>query len=444
MVLVNEYPSSGAAADDHDDEHGSDVPTTPAAGAPQDDTHEVGEAFRARRKHRRVAALSVAAALIFTAGAGGGSLVSLALARSTTSASSVEGGTGAQPGGTAGQGAPDGLGGGSGRSFDGFGGNSGGFGGNPGGSTDSSAGATTAATAGQITGIVTIVSNLTYQDGQSAGSGIILTSSGRILTNNHVIDGATAIEVTVESTGRSYAAKVVGTNATKDIAVLQLENASGLTTASLDTGGVAVGDDVTAVGNANGTGTLSAAAGTVTATDQTITTQSEGAAAGETLNGLIEIDADVVSGDSGGAVKDTDGDVVGVTTAASSGTADITGYAIPIATALTIADRIAAGDDTSEITIGLPAFLGISISTTESGTGGAVIGQILDGTPAASTALAAGDTITKLDGTTITSGSSLSKAIANHAVGDRVTITYTDTSGDSHTVQATLTEGPAD
>ena len=143
-------------------------------------------------------------------------------------------------------------------------------------------------------------------------------------------------------------------------------------------------------------------------------------------------------------MKDADGEVVGVTTAASSGTSDITGYAIPIATAVKVAEQIVAGDDTSEITIGLPAFLGVSISSAESGTSGAVIGQILEGTPAASTSLAAGDTITKVDGTTISSGSALSKAIATHAVGDRVTITYTDTDGESHTAQATLTEGPAD
>lgn len=470
---MNQHPTSDPGAGSHDDERDSTAATTPIVGASapaeastvpyervsdddtadiesHDDSAESGDAFRARRKHRRLAALSIAAAVIFTAGAGGGSLVSLALARSTTATSSVDGGASTQQGGIAGQGTQGGFGGtsgGFGGTSGGLGGSSGGFGGSSGGlggSSGTSTSTATAATAEQVMGIVTIVSQLGYEDGESAGSGIILTSTGRILTNNHVIDGSTAIKVTVESTGKSYTAKVVGTDSTQDIAVLQLENASGLTTASLDTGSVAVGDEVTAVGNANGTGTLSAAAGTVSATDQTITTQSDGVTAGETLNGLIEIDADVVSGDSGGAVKDADGQVIGVTTAASSGTADITGYAIPIATAAKVADQIVAGDDTSEITIGLPAFLGVSISRDESGTSGAVIGQILDGTPAASTGLAAGDTITKVDGTTISSGSALSKAIATHAVGDRITITYTDTSGDSHTATVTLTEGPAD
>ncbi|MGT2425517.1 S1C family serine protease [Amnibacterium kyonggiense] len=261
------------------------------------------------------------------------------------------------------------------------------------------------------------------------------------MTNNHVIDGATAVEVTVQSTGRSYTADVVGTNATKDVAVLQLQGASGLTPADLATGSAAVGDDVTAVGNANGTGSLSAATGTVSALDQTITTSSEGDTASETLHGLIEVDADVVSGDSGGAVENADGDVIGVTTAASSGTSEVAGYAIPIGSAMSIARQIVAGDDTAEITIGLPAFLGVSLSPDSDE---ATIEQVLSGTAAAKTDLAAGDTITAVDGTSIGSASDLSAAIAKHAPGDRVVIGYTDASGAAHTTTATLTAGPAD
>ena len=389
------------------------------------------EAHRTKRKHQRVAALGIAAAVIFTAGAGGGAAASLALARSTTAASA---GSTLQPGGTGEQDPQNGFG-----PRNGFGGGT--------GTTDPSTGSgatdTTTATSDQISGLVTIVSKLGYESGEAAGTGIVLTSGGRILTNNHVIDGATSIEVTDVSTGSSYAAQVVGTNATRDVAVLQLEDATGLATADIATDSPSVGDDVTAVGNANGTGTLSAAAGTVSALDQTITTSSEDGTAGETLEGLIEIDADVVSGDSGGAVEDADGDVIGVTTAASSGTSQVTGYAIPIDSALSVAKQIVAGDDTDEITIGLPAFLGVSLKST-TGSTGAVVEQVLEGTAAAATDLAEGDVITGVGGTTVSSREQLSAAIAEHAPGDRVQVTYTDTDGGSHTVTVTLTEGPAD
>jgi S1-C subfamily serine protease len=428
-----------APTDDSDDDETAAAPTAATTDADSD------EADPARRKHRRIAAFSIAAAVLLTVGAGGGATATLALARSSTTAS-VDGGT-TQQGGTS-QGSQNGFGGTQG----GFGGTQGGFGNGFGSGSGSSSGSgtgsstsqgSTTATSDQVAGLVTITSELGYENGEAAGTGIILTSSGRILTNNHVIDGATAIKVTDVSTGASYTAQVVGTNATKDVAVLQLENASGLTPADLATSAAAVGDDVTAVGNANGTGTLSAAEGTVTSLGETITTSAEGSTAGETLHDLIEIDADVVSGDSGGAVENSDGDVIGVTTAASSGTSEVTGYAIPIASAMTIVKQIVAGQDTGEITIGLPAFLGVAMDTSSSASG-AVVGSVLDGTAAAKTDIAEGDTITALDGTAIASADALSAAIAKHAPGDSVKVTYTDTDGASHTITVTLTEGPAD
>ncbi|MDQ2796443.1 MAG: trypsin-like peptidase domain-containing protein, partial [Actinomycetota bacterium] len=116
------------------------------------------------------------------------------------------------------------------------------------------------ATATQQIGIVTIVSTLQYQRAQSAGTGMVLTPDGEILTNNHVINVATSIVVTVESTRKSYRADVVGTAPTSDIAVLKLRNASGLQKANLasDASGVRVGDGIVGVGNAGGTGTLTA------------------------------------------------------------------------------------------------------------------------------------------------------------------------------------------
>ncbi|RFA09129.1 hypothetical protein B7R54_07735 [Subtercola boreus] len=321
----------------------------------------------------------------------------------------------------------------------------------------------TTATADQAVGVVLINTVLKYEGAEAAGTGIILTSDGEILTNNHVVEGSTSISVTIASTGKTYTATVVGTDATHDVAVLKLEGASGLTPASLDTSeDLAVGDAITGVGNAGGTGTLSAAAGTVTGLDQSVTTQAEGSAAGETLDGMIQVEADIQSGDSGGPLYDADGEVVGIDTAASSGSSVVTGFAIPITDALSIAKQIDSGAATSTITIGLPAFLGIEVASsstgsstypgsgTAGGTGtgtstvaGATVAGVIDGTPAATAGLAAGDVITAVDGTSVASGSALTSTLKTYKVGDTVTLTYTDASGASQTATATLIAGPA-
>ncbi|WP_181397300.1 S1C family serine protease [Cryobacterium arcticum] len=315
---------------------------------------------------------------------------------------------------------------------------------------------TTAATAEQSAGVVVIDTVLGYESAEAAGTGLILTADGRILTNNHVVEGATSITVTVVSTGAEYTAEVVGTDATDDIAVLELVDASGLTVADLDTSGaVAVGDTVTGVGNAGGTGTLTAASGTVLSLEQSITAQDSDGSDAEDLTGLIEVDADIESGESGGPLYDADGEVIGIDTAASSGTADITGYAIPIEDALTIVDAIDAavanGASTDTITVGNPAFLGIGLgssttttSPTTTGTDAAatVAGVIAD-TPAATIGLAAGDTITAVDGVAVATAAALSAELAAHLPGDTVTIDWLDEAGTAHSADATLIAGPA-
>lgn len=315
---------------------------------------------------------------------------------------------------------------------------------------------TSTATEAQQQGVVLIDTVLGYQSAEAAGSGVVLTSDGLVLTNNHVVEGATEITVTIGTTGETYTAQVVGTDATADVAVLQLQGASGLTTATLDSDGdLAVGDAITAVGNAQGGGVLLAADGTVTALDQSITTQAEGVSSGESLTGLIQVDADVVSGDSGGALLDDQGEVVGITTAASSGSSDITGFAIPIDDALDVATQIVAGHDTDTITLGYPAFLGVQLATgsaTLPGLGGATgstgtgatIAGVVDGSPAAQAGLAAGDTITAVDGTAVADGDALSAALAARAPGDQVTLTWTATDGTAQTATVTLIAGPAD
>lgn len=322
----------------------------------------------------------------------------------------------------------------------------------------------TTATEAQQSGVVLISTVLGYQSAEAAGTGVVLTSDGLVVTNNHVVEGATQITVTIGSTGETYTAEVVGTDATADVAVLQLQGASGLAPAALDDdeAGVAVGDAVTAVGNAEGGGVLLAADGTVTGLDESITTQAEGVSSGESLTGLIEVDADVVSGDSGGPLLDDEGEVVGITTAASSGSADITGYAIPIDDVLDVVTQIVAGQDTDTITLGYPAFLGVQLATTggdaaalnglpgsatgstTGGVAGAVVAGVLDGTPAAQAGLAAGDTITAVDGVTVADGDALGAALAAHAPGDQVTLTWTTATGTSRSATVTLIEGPAD
>jgi len=310
------------------------------------------------------------------------------------------------------------------------------------GTTDTST-AATAATDEQTEGVVTIVSTLYYSETtQAAGTGVILTSDGQILTNNHVIDGATSIEVTVESTGKTYDATVVGTDSTNDIALLQLDDASGLDVSTTNDGTLAVGDEATSIGNAEGTGDLVAAAGSITALNEAITVGNEYTGASESLSGLIEVDADVVSGDSGGPLVDDNGDVIGIVTAASSGSTDISGYAIPIETALSIVDQINSGDETDTVSIGAPAFLGVQIATTQTANG-VVVGGVIADTPAATAGIVAGDTITAVDGTAVATSDALSALIATYEPGTNVTVTYTTAAGVSQQVEVTLMEGPA-
>jgi S1-C subfamily serine protease len=315
------------------------------------------------------------------------------------------------------------------------------------GSTGTATLDTTTASAAQQTGVVLISTVLGYQSAEAAGTGVVLTSDGLVVTNNHVVEGATEITVTIGATGESYTATVVGTDATADVAVLQLQDAAGLTTVALDDDDtVAVGDAVTAVGNAEGGGVLIAADGTVTGLEESITTQSEGVSAGESLTGLIEVDADVVSGDSGGPLLDDEGEVIGITTAASSGSTDITGYAIPIGDVLDVVTQIVAGQDTDAITLGYPAFLGVQIATTPGGAAasGATIAGVVEGTPAAQAGLAAGDTVTAVDGSAVADGDALSAALAGHVPGDQVTLTWTTAGGTTQTATVTLVAGPAD
>jgi S1-C subfamily serine protease len=325
--------------------------------------------------------------------------------------------------------------------------------------TASAAPQTSAITAAVDPGIVDINTVLGYQGGAGAGTGMILTPTGEILTNNHVVDGATSISVTLVSTGRTYKASVVGTDPTEDIAVLQLTGASGLTTIPLgNSSTVAVGDAVVALGNAGGAGgTPAVVTGTVQAVNQTITASDPGGANAETLNGLIQTDAPIQPGDSGGPLVNSAGKVIGIDTAASSGrrfsAGASVGFAIPINQALSIAQQIESGPASATIHLGLPGFIGVAIQPANQGgfgngssaaTGGAVIAGVEPGSPAATIGLTAGDTITSINGQAVDSADTLSTLTRSHRPGERIKLGWTDQAGTSHTATVTLATGPAD
>ena len=297
-------------------------------------------------------------------------------------------------------------------------------------------------------GVVIVDSTLGYQQAEAQGTGVVLTASGEILTNNHVIAGATAIKVTDVGNGKTYTASVLGFDRTHDVAVLQLSGAGGLTVAPLASGGgPAVGDSTVALGNAGGTGSLTSAAGTVTALDQQITASDESTGSSEKLTGLIQTDANVQPGDSGGPLVDLTGRVVGIDTAASSSyrfqnSASHQGFAIPIAAATDIARLITTGQGSATAHLGSTAVLGISVSTTSDGSGAHVVG-VLTGLPAETAGLTAGDVITSLGGVPVDSATTLTTLLDAHQPGQSVRVVWTGQDGGTHAVKLTLGTGAA-
>lgn len=325
----------------------------------------------------------------------------------------------------------------------GFGGGTGGSGGTGGGGSSSGTGS---AAAEQIAAavdpsVVDIYDTLT--DGEAAGTGIVLTSQGLVLTNNHVIADATSIRVQVDGTGPTYKADVLGYDTTADVALLQLDGASDLQPAPIaDSSSVEVGDAVVALGNALGQGgTPDVVTGTVTGLDQSITVSDETGQNAEHLDGLIAVNAALQPGDSGGPLVNESGQVIGMDTAAYASFRRTTGsgYAIPIDDALAIARQIQSGSSSDDVHIGDRALLGVEI---EDSSGAAVVAAVEPSSPAADIGLAEGDTIVAVDGTTISDGASLRSALDPYHPGDRVTLSWTDGSGQRHQAQATLTDGP--
>jgi S1-C subfamily serine protease len=366
-------------------------------------------------------------------------------------------------------------------------------------------------------GLVDVVTTLGYQSGKAAGTGMVLTSTGEVLTNNHVIDGATSIKATDVGNGRTYTAKVVGYDKTHDVAVLQLQNASGLQTVTLSSAGPQTGQKVVALGNALGKGgTPSVVTGRITGLGQSITASDEGAGNAEQLTGMIGHNAPIQPGDSGGPLVNTEGEVIGMDTAASASSASgspsqsgqaqtaAQAFAIPIARASSIAGQIEAGRSSSTVHIGATAFLGVETSLSglgsaggsfpgsggnsggfpgnipgfggnggdipgfggnfpgfggdiggyiggsgggsgvgSTGGSGVAISGVVPGSAAAGAGLTAGDQITSVAGHTVTSSTEIQSVLGNYRPGDKISISWSDQSGQSHTATVTLSAGPA-
>lgn len=329
----------------------------------------------------------------------------------------------------------------------------GGSGFNPFGSSGpgSSGSGLSGAVAAAANSLVDIDTTLSYQNGEAAGTGIVLSSDGYVLTNNHVISGATSISVTDIGNGQKYTATVVGYDRTHDVAVIKLQGASGLRTAALgNSSRVAVGETVVGLGNAGGVGgTPSSAAGQVTALGQSIKAADESNGTTEQLTGLIQTDCNIQPGDSGGALVDSSGQVLGMDTAASTGfsfqTQGNQGFAIPIDQAVSIADQIRAGKASATVHLGDTAFLGVEVDTSQqaAGTSGAVIRRVIPNGAAAAAGITDHSVITSLGGAPVDSPATLTNLIGRYHPGDKVSISWTDPTGQAHTTTVTLGNGPA-
>jgi S1-C subfamily serine protease len=284
--------------------------------------------------------------------------------------------------------------------------------------------------------------NTVTTSGQASGTGQILTPDGEVLTNNHVVDGSTSIKVVIASQpGVSYTAHVIGVAPAQDVALIQIEGVSGLPTINIAASStVKVGDAIVAIGNALGQGGApSVTTGNVTALNQTITA-SEGGGSSEQLTGMIQSDAAIQPGDSGGAIVNSSGQVVGMITAGDvqgfrSQTSTVN-YSIPTDTAISYVNKIRSGAASSEIVYGQVGFMGVSVRNSTAGAGAQVV-TVQAGSPAESAGIAPGAVITKVGGSAIADSAALGTAIRSHKAGEKVSVTFTDQRG-THTTTMTL------
>jgi putative serine protease PepD len=290
--------------------------------------------------------------------------------------------------------------------------------------------------------VVTIETNLSSSQGtfSGAGSGIVLTPDGLVLTNSHVIEGSGDVTV-VLSDGSTRAATLVGSFPSDDLALIQLDGASGLIPAELGSSdALQVGDEAIAIGNAlNLGGQPSVTLGIISALGRTID------APGIRLEGLIQTDAAINPGNSGGPLVNAAGEVVGINTAIINDAQNI-GFAIAIDGAKPLIDDLKAGrgavtPDT--------AFLGVSTNDVDGLTeearaqfgvetdDGAFIVDVVPGSPADDAGLQPGDVITGIDGQDVTRSTDVQSTVRGKDVGDEVEITY-EREGDERTASVRL------
>ncbi|WP_067491294.1 S1C family serine protease [Actinomadura hibisca] len=307
----------------------------------------------------------------------------------------------------------------------------------------------TAKPSGRRPGVVNIESEQGLSGTLSAGTGIVFTADGLVLTNNHVIQGSTAVTGTDPDRRRSYRATVLGYDKTGDLAVIRLERASGLKTAVFgDSSRVRPGDPVTAVGNAGGKGgTPAVVTGAVTALDQTVTARDQSDGTTERLTGLIETSTPIKPGDSGGPLLNTGGQVIGINTAASGDYKMETrgarrGYAIPATRALAVARQIERGQASPTVHIGRTALLGVRVRAAGTTTG-ALVAELVPNTPASSTGMRRGAVIVALGGVAVDSPEKLTELMLAQHPGDVVRLEWIDpNNGPRRSAEVTLTEGP--
>lgn len=290
-----------------------------------------------------------------------------------------------------------------------------------------------------------------------AGTGVILNPTGEVLTNNHVIEGSTSISVVHIASGQRYTAVVVGVVPSEDLAVLQIQGAANLPTVPLGkSSSVKVGDPIVALGNAGGAGGAPhTVSGTVQALNQTITATDLDGNHPETLSGLIQIDAPLEPGDSGGPLINKSGQVIGINTAASAtrrfrAVGDAVGFAIPIDRAMPLVAQIQAGQASATVRLGYPGQLGVIMSepapatTPGAAPEGVLVAEVMPGSPAASAGVVPGDVLTEVDGEAATSPDQVSGLIKKRRAGEKLNFSWIDESDRRRNATVILAPGPAD
>ncbi len=297
--------------------------------------------------------------------------------------------------------------------------------------------------------LVQISTRADFQGVVGNGTGIILTPEGVVLTNHHVIQGADSIRALTLSNGQTYDADVLGYDRNNDVAVIQLRGAAGLIPAPIgDSSALRVGEPVTTMGNANGTGNpLTREQGAVTELGATISAEDELTGSSHSLDNLIESSTNLRSGDSGGALINGAGQVVGLNAAATynfrlngESTPGGQGFAIPINDAMGIVNQIRSGAASPEVHIGPSAILGVGVNAVDEGDG-LTIQSLLRGGPAEVAGVRPGDTLLRIDGVPITSANALTSVLDQRYPGNNIEITWRDRAGVERVARAVLGSG---